>query len=132
MSQLSNVRKIFDFKIGLAGGIVMGLVVFFVNYTYTHEFQGSLTAALKQGVYTFFFGGIIMKICEQIAIRFKNKFSAIVLAVIIPTTIALSLTFGVHSLRGTPRPVASTIPTALFIIPSTAVWAIRKRKKAGL
>ncbi len=39
------------------------------------------------------------------------------------------IVFGVHSLKGTPRPVESTLHTALLIIPSTAVWAFRKRKQ---
>jgi hypothetical protein len=37
------------------------------------------------------------------------------------------LTYGLHTLKGTPKPLASTLPT-LAIIPATAVWALRKRK----
>jgi len=33
----------------------------------------------------------------------------------------------VHNLKGTPLPAKSTIPTAIFVIPSTAVWGRMKR-----
>jgi hypothetical protein len=56
-------------------------------------------------------------------------FLAIVLAFFIPSFISLALTFGVHSLKGTPRPVESTIPTALLVVPSTLVWGFMKRSK---
>lgn len=125
----SSKNKYFDFKVGLAGGLVMGIIVFFINYNAAHETVGALTAAIKQGIYTFFFGGSIMKLCEIIAIRISSKRLAIFLATLIPSFISLALTFGLHSLKGTPRPIESTIPTAVFVIPSTAVWAYLKRKK---
>ncbi len=70
-----------------------------------------------------------MKICEIFATRIANKNLALVLATLIPSFISLALTFGLHSLKGTPRPIESTIPTAIFVIPSTAVWGYLKRKK---
>jgi len=121
-------NKYFDYKIGLAGGSVMAIVVFIINYRATGETTGAFTAAAKQGVYTFFFGGLIMKICEFLAISINYKYLAFFLASLIPSIIAIALTFGVHSLRGTPRPVESTIPTVLFVFPSTAIWGILKRK----
>jgi len=47
---------------------------------------------------------------------------------IIPSAVAIGLTFGLHNLKGTPKPIESTIPTAVFVIPSTAIWGYRKRK----
>jgi len=108
----------------------MGIIVFFINFIATAEITGAITAAIKQGIYTFFFGGSIMKICEIIAIKIPSKKTAIVLATLIPSLISLALTFGLHSLKGTPRPIESTIPTAVFVIPSTAIWGYLKRKKA--
>jgi hypothetical protein len=69
-----------------------------------------------------------MKFCEYLAVRFSNRIFALLASVIIPTSIALTLTFGLHNLKGTPRPLASTIPTML-IIPATAVVGYQKRKK---
>jgi hypothetical protein len=121
--------RFIDYKMGVMGAIVLGTIVFWVNYFGTHEFKGALTAAVKQGTYTFLFGGIIMRGCENLAIGIKNKRRALLAAVILPSTVAIGLTFGVHSLKGTPRPVASTIPTAILVVPSTFVWGIRKRKQ---
>jgi hypothetical protein len=121
--------RFIDYKMGVAGGIVMGVIVFGVNYFGLHEIRGALTAALKQGTYTFLFGGIIMRGCENLAIRTQAAWKALFAAVIIPSVVSIGLTFGVHSLRGTPRPVASTVPTAILVVPSTFVWGIRKRKQ---
>ncbi len=106
----------------------MGLVVFFINYFEADEVVGSITAALKQGAYTFLFGGSIMKLCETLAIKVNPKWIAIFLAMLIPSTVSLLFTYGVHSLKGTPLPFESTIPTAVFVIPSTFVWGYLKRK----
>ena len=131
----SHLRKAFDFgsryldyRMGFFGAIIMGSIVFVINYSATGELIPSATAALKQGGYTFFFGGIIMKFCEYFAIRIKKRTLALAAAVIIPTAIALTLTYGLHNLKGTPKPLASTIPT-LMIIPATAVWGYKKRKQ---
>ena len=113
----------------MAGGLVMGTIVFFINYNSNIEITGAFTAAIKQGIYTFFFGGSIMKLCEIIAIRITAKSLAIIMATLIPSIVSLTLTYLVHSLKGTPRPIESTIPTAIFIFPSTAIWGYLKRKR---
>ena len=120
-----------DYRMGFFGGIIMGGIVFIINYSATGELIPSTTAALKQGGYTFFFGGIIMKFCEYLALKIKTRTLALVAAVVIPTAIALTLTYGLHSLKGTPKPLASTIPT-LMIIPATAVWGYKKRKQVAI
>jgi len=129
---MKTKNRFFDFKIGFAGAVVMGIVVFSINYYGTKNLTGGLTAALKQATYTFFFGGTIMKICENVAVGIKKRKTALIAAVIVPSTVSLLLTFGMHNLKGTPKPLASTIPTAFFVIPSTAVWGMRKRKQFDL
>jgi hypothetical protein len=121
-------NKYFDYKIGVAGAIFMGTIVFCINYFSTTLVIESLTAALKQATYTFIFGGFLMKGCEYIATHIKKRNMAIGLAIVIPTVFTLILTTVMHFLKGTPKPLASVIPT-LMIIPATAVWAVRKRKK---
>ncbi len=118
-----------DYKMGLAGAVVMASIVFWVNFEGLHQFPGATTAALKQGTYTFLFGGSIMRGCEYLATTIRRRTAALVAATIIPSAVAICLTFGVHHLKGTPKPVASTIPTAVLVIPSTAIWGIRKRKQ---
>jgi len=120
--------KYIDFKMGLIGAGVMAAIVFGINYYAAHELFGATTAALKQGIYTAIFGGIIMRLSGYFATRIRNRIAALAAAMVIPSAIAISLTFGVHSMKGTPKPVESTIPTALFVIPSTAIWGYLRRK----
>jgi len=114
---------------GLVGAGVMGGIVFGINYYETHEIFGSTTAALKQGSYTFLFGGAVMKGCEYLATKINNKTKAIISSVVIPSLISISLTYGMHNLKGTPKPEESTIPTIVMVIPATAFWGYRKRKQ---
>jgi len=128
---ISFGAKFIDYKIAVAGALFLGIVVFCINYFGTANAIGSLTAALKQATYTFLFGGIIMKTCERLAVEVNPANLAITLAIIIPSFVAITLTFAIHSLRGTPEPVQSTLPTAILIIPSTLVWSLRKRKRSS-
>lgn len=59
--------KFIDYKMGFFGAFVMGGIVFAINYNGLDEISGAGTAALKQGAYTFFLGGIFMKGCEHLA-----------------------------------------------------------------
>lgn len=112
---------------GLAGALVMGTIVFFINYD--HGIVPGFTAALKQATYTFLAGGIMMRVTENIAAYFTNNFLSIFLAVLTPTLIAITLTYLLHSLKGTPEPVNSTIPTILLAPWGFLWWALRKRKQ---
>ena len=125
------IQKFIDYKIGIAGAIVMGGIVFGINYFTTYEIGGSITAAIKQGSYTFLFGGTLMKGCEYIATTIKKRRLAIFASVIIPSVLTLILTYTMHNLKGTPKPLESTIPT-LIIIPATAVWGYKKRNQMDL
>jgi hypothetical protein len=62
------------------------------------------------------------------AIAIKQKFMAIFISAFIPSVITLFITFGIHQLKGTPKPLESTIPT-LLIFPTTLVWGYKKRKR---
>jgi len=66
---------------------------------------------------------------ERIATEVSKRILALVLACVVPSMVSLTLTFGVHSLKGTPKPLASTIPTAIFVIPSTLIWGLMSRKR---
>jgi len=123
-----TVRKFIDVKIAVSGAIVMGGIVFTINYSATQEMTGSLTAALKQGTYTFFFGGILMKSCELLATGIQRRMLAIFSSVFFPSVFTLLLTFAMHSMKGTPKPFESTLPT-LIIVPATVVWGFISRRK---
>jgi hypothetical protein len=122
------LNRYIDFMMGSYGAVVMAIIVFYINYSGTNELQ-SMVAASKQGLYTFFFGGYLMKGCEYIATHVKKQVWAIILSVVIPSTLTLLLTYSLHNLKGTPKPLESTLPT-LFVIPSTAVWGYLKRKRS--
>ena len=123
----NNLNYYFDYKIGMAGAIVMGVTVFCINYFITYVAFDSMIASIKQASYTFLLGGFFMKGAEYIAVYVKKYSLAIFLAVFIPSTITILLTYGMHLVKGTPAPLASTIPT-LAIVPATLVWSIKKRK----
>ena len=120
-------NKFFDPKMGLGGGLFLAFLVFIINYD--HGAGNALIAALKQGLYTFIAGGTMMRITENLAIRFKNTTLSILLAVVIPTTMAVTFTFIVHSAKGTPEPLNSTIPTMILAPLGFLWWATRKRKQ---
>ena len=114
---------------GLAGALVMGTIVFFINWD--HGIGPGLISAAKQSVYTFLAGGTMMRITENIAAYYKENFPALILAVLVPTIIAVTLTYLVHSLKGTPEPVNSTIPTLLLAPWGFLWWAMRKRRQVN-
>lgn len=126
---LKRTSRFIDFKIGLAGALVMGSIVFYINYHDTQALAGATTASLKQAIYTFLFGGTIMKLCEYLAVGIRARIIALMTAIVIPSCLSIGLTFGVHKIKGTPKPVESTIPTAFLVIPSTAIWGLKKRQR---
>ena len=113
----NNLNRYFDYKIGIAGAIVMGITVFCINYYITYIAFDSMTASIKQAFYTFFLGGFFMKGAEYIALYFKNYGIAIFLAVVIPSTTTILLTYGMHFVKETPEPLALTIPKRRSLSP---------------
>ena len=122
--------KYFDPKLGLAGALLLGSIVFFINYD--HGIGNGLIAASKQFFYTFFIGGFITRLCENLASSVEKKLIAIITAVLIPSLIAVFLTYILHSIKGTPEPLNSTIPTMILAPPGFMWWTIKKRKQLKL
>ncbi len=123
------IPRFIDLKMGLKMAFVMGILVFLINYGITEQLLLSFIACAKQVVYTFILGGAVLKSCEHIVNSIASKRNAIIAASLIPSVITMVLVFGIHNLKGTPRPVESTFP-ALLVIPGTIYWAFRKRKKS--
>lgn len=105
--------------------LFLGIVVFVINYP--HGALAALPAALKQAAYTFFVAGFIVRLCENLVNNLSLGILAFPMSVIIPSSIAIGLTFLLHNLKGTPEPFHSTIPTIIMAPPSFAVWAWRSR-----
>ena len=103
----------------------MGAIVFYINSD--HGPMLAITAALKQGIYTFLIGGLILKMLEVIVKGIKQEWLAYACAITVTTLITVCLVYFVHSLRGTPRPFASTIPT-IILAPIGFFYAARLKR----
>ena len=116
-----------DVRMAIAGAIVMGTVVWWINRD--HGPLMASIAALKQGTYTFFFGGFVTKTCERLATELDPAPLALCLATLLPGGFAIGATLIVHHLRGTPEPLASALPTIVMAPPSLFVlgWIHRRR-----
>jgi hypothetical protein len=115
-----------DYKMAAAGGSFTGIWTLFANLEgpINHAIRSSTT----QAVYTFLTGGIIMKTCENIATKIKDRRRAIAYSIIIPSLITIFATYGIHKVIKTENPKISTAP-ALLSIPACAVLGPRKRNK---
>lgn len=102
-----------DYRGAVAGALILGSVVYYVNHE--HGVAGATTAALKQATYTFFAGGYMMRLNERITRAVNPAALGVLAGVLGAGGLAVTLTFLVHSLRGTPEPLNSTIPTVLLV-----------------
>jgi hypothetical protein len=122
---LSIFNQLIDVKLGIIGALFMGSVVFYINAD--HGPLLASTAAIKQGLYTFFIGGLILKILELIVTGINNKILAYICSVIVATVITVGLVYLVHSMKGTPKPFESTIPTIL-LAPLGYIYVARMKR----
>jgi len=127
---LRFLARYVDIATAWKAALFLGVVVFAINAS--HGAWAALPAALKQAAYTFFAAGFIVRLCENLVLSKTLGIMAFPLAVMIPSATAIGLTFLVHSLKGTPEPFHSTIPTILMAPPSFIVWAWRCRKQTTL
>jgi hypothetical protein len=116
-----------DVRSGLAGGLLMGGAVFFINLS--HGTLGATTAALKQFAYTFLMGSLIMRLCTALALRKGPDAVMIPVSIAVPSVVTIGATLFVHSLRGTPEPLLSTIPVAIASPAGFAFWSRRVRRE---
>ncbi|MEE4257387.1 MAG: hypothetical protein V2I47_10135 [Bacteroidales bacterium] len=125
---ISFLNRFINLKMGLAGAVIMGGIVWFINMSF--GWWPATTAALKQAAYTFIFGGVLIKILDTITTRIHNRYLAIIVATIIVSAVTIMLVYGVHSMKGTPRPFESTLPTIIMAPPGFLALAIRKRLRS--
>ncbi len=121
------LNRFINLKMGLAGAVVMGAIVWFINMSF--GWWPATTAALKQAAYTFLFGGILIKILDTITVKIKNPYLAVATATLVVSITTIILVYLVHNLKGTPRPFESTLPTIIMAPPGFLALAIRKRIK---
>ena len=118
--------RFIDFPTALAGAVIMGLIVGVVNIG--HGWWPATTAALKQAAYTFLFGGMIIRLLYAIVLSIKGKIAAIAVSVVVSSLITIIFVYLLHSLKGTPLPIESTLPTVILAPLGFYVLAWRKKK----
>jgi len=123
---MKRLRDAFDLRSALLGALLMGGIVWWINSA--HGFLLATTAASKQAAYTFLMGGVIMRFATRLAERDGPRWFVMTTATVLPTLVTVGATFFVHSLKGTPEPLASTVPVALLSPPVFGGWALRARR----
>lgn len=118
-----------DYRGAIAGALVLGGLVFYINLD--HGASAALVAAAKQGTYTFFAGGYMVRLNERIALALEPALLAVPAGMLCAGGLAVFLTFLVHSARGTPEPVRSTLPTLVLVLFGFALLGIRARRSRG-
>lgn len=110
----------------------MGPIVWVINIVATTppDYLGATTAALKQGGYTFLVAGFLQRIVTRLVLRPGRPWLVFTTAVLVSTTLASGSAFLVHSLRGTPSPLLSSMPTALLSLLGFPFMAAHARRKA--
>jgi hypothetical protein len=97
-----------------------------------HGALPATTAAAKQAAYTFLFGGLVMRLCGALAKGAGPPALRVSVATLTPSIITIAAVFAVHSARGTPEPVLSTLPAAVLAPPSFAVFAWRSSRQRSI
>ena len=118
-----------DYSMAWKGALFLGASVYLINLS--HGPWAALPAALKQAAYTYFVAGYVTRLCQTLAIRLEPASVALGMAVLVPSCIALGLTYLIHSLKGTPEPAQSTLPT-LLTAPLAFFWWGRKGRLESL
>lgn len=113
--------ELIDIRSGLVGGSILAVIVWLINAS--HGPVPATTAAAKQFAYTFCMGGLMMRFCTRLALRRGDRRSVLPAAIGLPSLLTVGATLLLHSLRGTPEPLLSTLPAALAAPPSFAAWA---------
>jgi len=121
--------KHIDYRGAVLGALVLGSIVFYINLD--HGWPGATVAAAKQGTYTFFAGGYMVRLNERIALALNPGILAVPAGVLCAGGLAVSLTYLVHSLRGTPEPFNSTLPTIILAGFGFALLGVWARRNSG-
>lgn len=133
MTRLRQIKAFLDrhidYRGAIAGAAVLGSIVLYVNID--HGWGPALVAAGKQATYTFFAGGYMVRLNERIALALESGLLAVPAGMFCAGGLAVSLTYLVHSMRGTPEPLNSTVPTLVLALFGFAFLGIRARTARG-
>ena len=123
-----QVNRFLDIRMGILGACSMGLIVYYINSD--HGMMAASIAALKQGAYTLFFGALFVKMAENIALKFQERYMAVLVGGISSSILTSALTYLLHAIKGTPEPFNSTVPTMILGTISFSIWAYLKHRSA--
>lgn len=107
----------------------MSPIIYGLNKYYGHKNHEALFAASKQAGYTFLAGAYVTKLSKKLSVKYKNKIKRYCAGILIPSIITISLTYGIHNLKGTPEPIISTIPIMILVPTFGVVFSYKERKK---
>ena len=124
---LKFTGRFIDYPSAFAGALIMGIIVFIINMRYGT--WPATTAALKQAAYTFLFGGVIIRLLYGMVQHMPGKIIGLVLPVLVTSVLTISLVYIVHTLKGTPLPFQSTLPTVFLAPPGFFFLALRKKRQ---
>lgn len=131
---LISIKRFMDkhinYGMAFAGAAFLGTTVFIINYP--HGIAIALVAAAKQAAYTFLAAGFITRNSENLSIKLNNRRLSLLMSVTVSTAIAVGLTYVVHSLRGTPEPLNSTVPTMITSPLAFLIVGWRKQRSVAL
>jgi len=120
-----QLGRFIDYPSAIAGAVIMGVIVGIINYKF--GFWPASTAAMKQAAYTFLFGGMMIKLLYVISGKIPGKITSVILSALIVSVITVIMVYAVHSLKGTPMPMESTIPTAILAPPGFLFLVYRRK-----
>ena len=116
-----------NYEMAVAGAVFLGGAVFAINYS--HGIGMALVAAAKQAAYTFFAAGFITRNSEHLAVMLDNRALSLLMSVMVSTLIAVGLTYLVHSVKGTPEPLRSTLPTLVTSPLAFLIVGVRRQRR---
>ncbi len=122
---LHFISKFIDYPSAIAGAVIMGVIVGVINRKF--GLWPASIAAIKQAAYTFLFGGLLIKLLYIITDKITGLYIATIISSLTVTVITVALVFGVHSMRGTPMPLESTLPTVILAPFGFAFLAYRRK-----
>lgn len=123
----ATMDKYINYEMAIAGAVFLGGTVFAINYS--HGIGIALVAAAKQATYTFFAAGLITRNSEHLAVLLDNRALSLLMSVAVSTLIAVGLTYLVHSLKGTPEPIKSTLPTLVTSPLAFIIVGVRRQRR---
>ena len=128
---IATIRTLFDVRAGLLSGLVMAVIGWIINTVTTKppDYHGATIAAIKQGGYTLFAGGMLFRIMSRLVARPGRSWLVISIASIVPTILASVVVYLVHSSYGTPSPFWSSMPTLLISATGFPFLATREYRK---